>query len=399
MLGASLERGTTTNTHAGAATSESSVPQTETSSSTTSSSSPHILVCKASHAPGAKVTLEDMELNVNNWNSGYSFVGSIGKVSATDYRLSDPTFLILRVDLPRLVTHFQHFSLINLQNLASSHRVTYKGLPKPIIIALLIAHECQNPCSPAFYVFKEIPSVRPPWNLGRAPRSSTLRHNPMTIADHTPQEPPIESILHMDSTRPIDEDDCITIETEQGPAIRVTTSHLKEVSERAKADMIHEWQQDMDVGRFLRRTCAVCSELKFYHNIERIHASEVPLHLLKNEDLPENLRPVSYNEDAYDRAILDPEGLEDPDSKGWMAVCPNCSKDLERGEMPRLALANWLYYARERLPIDVKQAFTEMSVFEKALISRVRTNSILCRFAGMESDLNGAAFATGRRHI
>jgi hypothetical protein len=65
-------------------------------------------------------------------------------------------------------------------------------------------------------------------------------------------------------------------------------------------------------------------------------------------------------------------------AKIW--VCKLCLGELKDGLMPRLSLANWLYYGRESLPLDVKEAFHNISVFEKAMIARARTNSICCRF-------------------
>lgn len=49
------------------------------------------------------------------------------------------------------------------------------------------------------------------------------------------------------------------------------------------------------------------------HSVRRTEDEERetgPLDLLRNEDLPEHLRPSSYNIEAYDGAILDPKGLE-----------------------------------------------------------------------------------------
>ncbi|KAF5338632.1 hypothetical protein D9611_012774 [Ephemerocybe angulata] len=106
-------------------------------------------------------------------------------------------------------------------------------------------------------------------------------------------------------------------------------------------------------------------------------------------------------EEAYDRAILDPKGLENTNELGRIRLCNVCLTDLRKRKMPKLALANWLYYARDRLPAEVKRSFESMSVFEKALICRVRTNSLLCRFTGVDDDTTDAQnlFIRGKRHI
>jgi hypothetical protein len=93
--------------------------------------------------------------------------------------------------------------------------------------------------------------------------------------------------------------------------------------------------------------------------------------LLRNDALPADVLPLSYNFSAYDYALLDPDGLEDRQSKtGKISLCLACKKDLtaKNPQMPMFSLANWLYYGRERLPSDVKDAFDSASVFEKSLI-------------------------------
>ncbi|KAJ3517880.1 hypothetical protein NMY22_g13870 [Coprinellus aureogranulatus] len=131
----------------------------------------------------------------------------------------------------------------------------------------------------------------------------------------------------------------------------------------------------------------------------KVQATDVDLTLLRNDELPAHVLPVSYNFNEYRRAILDPAGLEDRQQLGIMHTCKSCLGDLSRQLMPRFALANWLYYARERLPAEVHEAFSLMSIFEKSLICRVRTNSILCRFTGIDSENDDGNFTSRRRHI
>ncbi|KAF5320357.1 hypothetical protein D9611_011328 [Ephemerocybe angulata] len=135
--------------------------------------------------------------------------------------------------------------------------------------------------------------------------------------------------------------------------------------------------------------------------LHTVHSKDIDLSLLRNDDLPPDLLPVTYNITEYNGAILDPGGLEDTATKSNMRLCTLCRSDLKKGKMPKFALCNWLYYARDRLPPDVKKGFQIMSVFEKALICRVRTNSLLCRFSleGAEKDPFNDSFVQRRRHI
>ncbi|KAF5335144.1 hypothetical protein D9611_010826 [Ephemerocybe angulata] len=136
-------------------------------------------------------------------------------------------------------------------------------------------------------------------------------------------------------------------------------------------------------------------------DLVKLDSNEIDLKVLRNDHVPPHLLPTSYNIAAYDGALLEPEGLEDRQRKASMNVCKDCKSDLINGKMPKFALSNWLYYARERLPEDVALGFANMSVFEKALICRVRTNSLLCRFSleGVEKDPRNDNFVQRRRHM
>ncbi|KAF5311483.1 hypothetical protein D9611_011603 [Ephemerocybe angulata] len=178
-------------------------------------------------------------------------------------------------------------------------------------------------------------------------------------------------------------------------------SHLKPLSETHAMNIIKEWQKAMDPSMFIKHPCAVCSTLFNPKELARLDSTSFDLSLLRNDSLPLSVRPTSYDFLAYDRAILDPEGLENKTRRGWIRVCKTCLSDLRSKKMPKFALANWLYYARDCLPTEVKHAFESMSVFEKALICRVRINSLLCRFTGIEDDTTDTQdlFVHGRRHI
>ncbi|KAF5325922.1 hypothetical protein D9611_000998 [Ephemerocybe angulata] len=163
--------------------------------------------------------------------------------------------------------------------------------------------------------------------------------------------------------------------------------------------IIKQWQDEMGLEKFLRRPCAICSSLTTRSELQRTDSYSLDLSVLKNDDLPEHLQPRSYNFAAYDRAILDPHGMEDLTRRGWINVCCQCYSEVSKSQMPKFALCNWLYYAREHLPMDINEAFNAMSVFEKALICRVRTNSLLCRFTGIDEEPGDNPFSRTKRHI
>ncbi|PPQ65631.1 hypothetical protein CVT26_000573 [Gymnopilus dilepis] len=155
---------------------------------------------------------------------------------------------------------------------------------------------------------------------------------------------------------------------------------LQPVDSALKLSLIKRWEDATASDKMKIVVCAVCGVRERASKTRSLNASDVDLTLLRNDDLPEAVRPNSYNFTAYDRAILNPKGLKDKDRPGVMIVCDECSKSLELGNMPRLALANWLYYGKDCLPQDIKQEFADASIFERMLIARARCNSICCKF-------------------
>ncbi|KAJ7157047.1 hypothetical protein C8R43DRAFT_1087285 [Mycena crocata] len=162
--------------------------------------------------------------------------------------------------------------------------------------------------------------------------------------------------------------------------------YLDVANEALKSDIIKEWQSEMSTEKLRLKTCAVCATHICAADVHDFDASTLDLTALRNDELPDKVRPTSYNFDAYDRAILCSAGLTDPDSPATIQVCVKCQKKFLRGIMPKLALSNWLYYGREALPADVREAFDTASIFECMLISRVRYNSVSCRFKASQYD-------------
>ncbi|TEB20435.1 hypothetical protein FA13DRAFT_1605519, partial [Coprinellus micaceus] len=180
-------------------------------------------------------------------------------------------------------------------------------------------------------------------------------------------------------------------------------SYLNPPTDAVKRATVAEWQKETRLSLFVRKPCAVCSGLRPLEELTRVHAINVPLRILRNDDLLPSIRPISYNYWEYERAILEPEGLEDRDRKGWMSMCSQCLRDTEKGKMPRFTLCNWLYYARDRVLSAVKEDFRQLSVFEKALVCRVRTNSLMCRFSSLDNNITDESdvspFGNRVRHI
>ncbi|KAH6876927.1 hypothetical protein BKA70DRAFT_1127801 [Coprinopsis sp. MPI-PUGE-AT-0042] len=149
--------------------------------------------------------------------------------------------------------------------------------------------------------------------------------------------------------------------------------------DQLKQEIIQEWESRCSWDRMRPVVCAICDKRLRAFEVVSTDADDVDLRLVANPDLPSHLQPRSYNLEAYDGAILSTAGMDNQMSKGTINICFDCKQSLDRGQMPRFALANWLYYAKERLPEKVKDAIEESTIFDRALFSRVRTNSISCR--------------------
>ncbi|EIW80029.1 hypothetical protein CONPUDRAFT_30639, partial [Coniophora puteana RWD-64-598 SS2] len=145
-----------------------------------------------------------------------------------------------------------------------------------------------------------------------------------------------------------------------------------------EGDIISEWQKEMNADVLLPEVCAVCGQDVSKVCIEVVHADKVPLSLLRNPLLPDDCLPRSYDLLAYDRAILQPEGLLNCWSRDGMKMCSLCRSDLlsKKPKLPKFALANFLYYGHDSLPADVRSAFRDASTVDLTLVARARASRI-----------------------
>ncbi len=105
------------------------------------------------------------------------------------------------------------------------------------------------------------------------------------------------------------------------------------------------------------------------------------LSLLRNDALSVAVQPTTYAFELYDGALLYPKGMSDPWTLAPLNMCSVCEGDLvRRSKMPRLCLANWLYYATDELPPNVAEALSSSTHVDKVLIARARTSRISFRF-------------------
>ncbi|PPQ75301.1 hypothetical protein CVT26_015246 [Gymnopilus dilepis] len=159
-----------------------------------------------------------------------------------------------------------------------------------------------------------------------------------------------------------------------------STDHLRVLDDETRLKIIQEWEAEMAFDKIELVVCSVCGTRTKRRETNTVHGTAVDLALLRNDELPERVRPSTYNFVAYNRAVLNPKGLLNVHEVGKMIICHRCYDTLRSGRMPKFALCNWLYYGRAELPEEIKRAFGESSMFERMLISRARSNSICCKF-------------------
>ncbi|RPD64416.1 hypothetical protein L226DRAFT_460877, partial [Lentinus tigrinus ALCF2SS1-7] len=165
------------------------------------------------------------------------------------------------------------------------------------------------------------------------------------------------------------------------------TSYLPIVDDTLRHFIIEEWQRTFSTENFKLLPCAACARRTQSHDIELIHPRDIDLTLLRNDALPPAVVPTTYAFDLYDRAILYPKGMSDPWSISSLRICPTCRTELiDRQRMPKLCLANWLYYGHDELPTNVADALALSTHVDRSLIARARSTRISFRFNQTRSD-------------
>ncbi|KAH9895271.1 hypothetical protein C8Q73DRAFT_645718, partial [Cubamyces lactineus] len=227
---------------------------------------------------------------------------------------------------------------------------------------MLSGHVCVTNCLCFTYVFQMLSKPRP------LRARETLM--PSRNAGISPSPTvPVSAELHSPS--------------EIGPE-NIEDGHLQIADHVLRRTIIEEWQASTSTVTLQHLVCAVCARSMPAEYVTVEKPSRIDFTLLRNDALPPHVRPTSYNLEAYDGAILNPKGLKNTNVQGEIQVCRECRRDLRSGRMPLFALANWLYYGHDRLPLEVRQAFRESTHAERLLVARARASTISVRFSELK---------------
>lgn len=162
-------------------------------------------------------------------------------------------------------------------------------------------------------------------------------------------------------------------------------NYLQVADEAMRRHIILEWQETMSTSQLRQVVCAVCARYNNEPDTCMVNAVDVPLELLRNDALPVRTRPTSYDFDLYRRAVLCSQGITNPWQLGTLRLCQVCRRELlEKSRMPKLCLANWLYYGYEALPPTIRQAFQSSTQFDRLLVCRARGSRISYRFTELK---------------
>lgn len=329
------------------------------------------------------------DINVLRFNGYYRFYDVwVDPKDVVNY-VVDPNCLVLSVDLHTLIHWFRFFFLKDLKLICRAHGLHPAQLTKPALKHLMYSHVCPRRCADLVYIFKLLPRQRPHiygyFEDAAIEDSFHVSASELDQSASVVPEPvvPLPASTLQSNTEPNTvQSGCRdhADESQVDKGINDVFEHLKPLDDARKAAIISEWEETMSTDMLKPLVCAVCSICVLQRESVWVSAAGVELKLLQNPYIPKEILPRTYDFELYDRALLNPKGLQYTDRLGFMRLCIKCHKSLLGSKMPKFALSNWLYYGYDSLPSDVKDAFDSSTVFDRMLIGRARANSITCRF-------------------
>lgn len=319
------------------------------------------------------------------FNTEFDYVSCSRIMDKTVDFIGNDRNLVMRLSVSALVSSFRFLQVKMLMRLCAFHGADFERTTRlePLRMVLM-DHVCGPLCMNLIYTFR-----------GRARPRGNIIHmfSRSTMGITVPKGSTGPGNMRTSSIDEEEED--IDVGNEE---------FLDICDDTLRLSIIEEWQTVMSTDQLRRLVCAVCARMTPCSNIIRMNSAEIPLRLLRNDELPSYVLPRDYNIAAYDMAILHPDGLVDRERSSTMLVCVECSESLRKLVMPRFALANWLYYGHSALPGNVEAAFRNATAFDLMLVARARASTICFRFgsyfgAEMTPGDTGSSMAKSRRGV
>jgi len=153
-------------------------------------------------------------------------------------------------------------------------------------------------------------------------------------------------------------------------------------NEALQFTIITEWQEHMGPPAQQQKPCAVCTmQFKGTDLLTVESCSLLEIYLFFKTCCCMTMSflvciHVTYI-DAYENVILYSPALHDWWQPGLMGICQSCYSNLTVPYwVPLDAVANFQYYAHERLPVDISDALKKASLFDFMLVARARASCI-----------------------
>ena len=253
--------------------------------------------------------------------------------------------VLINCPISSLFTLYHMWRAGDLRQLASAHNVSVPSRESaPDIMERLDMHACQRDCPAVLVVFQTLCRLR--------------------------------DIAKVD----------VTHARARNLDLRGTGSYMQVANEALRRSIIREWQLAMTTSNYGTLVCAPCGRRVPTKETSRVDIQHVDLSLLVNDALPAKVRPTTYDFDLYEHALLHPEGMMNRWRLADINMCRACHREIiDKRRMPKLCLANWLYYGYNELPPSAKLAFLDATPTERLLISRARASRISFRFSEVKS--------------
>ncbi|KAJ7224995.1 hypothetical protein C8J57DRAFT_1252983 [Mycena rebaudengoi] len=290
--------------------------------------------------------------------------------------------------LAGLVSLFSHFSVEHLTGFVNLHCITVPK-SKPLLEEYISEHQCNAKCpgNSQVLLFEQLRKQRQGIFQPRTvqiirdrERARKLRFNTNAAKRKEKGAPAQQSV-------------------KQAAWVALTEAELcfpyMATSDRYRTAV--EWQDYTHPPRWLPTPCAVCAHDTTAHLLTAEYPLDYDLTLLQNPALPAETLPTTYNLEAYDGAILCPEGLTDGTRKSIIRMCAPCRKTFGEFRQPLDAMANFQYYVHDELPAPVKAAFDGASMYDIMMVARSRATRIthLFKKAGKTSNAGSQGYSQG----
>ncbi|KIN94901.1 hypothetical protein M404DRAFT_34605 [Pisolithus tinctorius Marx 270] len=264
--------------------------------------------------------------------------------------------------LREFVEHYPFLGMKDIRSIATFHKVVlHRKLRRMMCLDALRIHECTAACPALVYVFRELRTAR---------RGCSL------VPVLPPAVAPEVNIAHvrglhrleMQAVRPTP-----TVGTSQESPSYPPFRSLSD-----KFDIIRDWQNNISPQHLREDVCAVCAQLVPCRDLADVAPTEEMLFALRNDWLPQQCCPRTYDIEKYHGAILCYRGMHCLHDIGQLRMCPSCRKALtmRSPRQPKDAIANFQYFSEAELPHCVRQCMQACSALELMLVAACRATVI-----------------------